>query len=384
MKLLVLTSSTGGGHDLRANAFRAWAEQESDLEIEVELFRPLESSTALNRFGVTLYNEIQRRLPAAHHAYWSFLEVAGLHRRAWQLSGTQAFVEKLEQYRPDWIISVHAHLNHGYMAMARKVLGPDNVKVGTYCGEMWGGYGFSRHWVNVHSDLFIGATQQCCDAARKIGMPEAKNYLGGLMMRPQSYLTPRKNEQKAYFLRERFGLDPERFTLLLATGAVGANNHLKLLEALDASGLDLQIIALCGKRPEVLHRLSTWKPQKGRLCVYPIPYTDSMPQLLASVSALVARGGTGTTGEAILAGCPLIVNAIGSAMPQEMITLKYLRSQGIQEQIKRPSDLPALLKPWIKESGLHQAARERMEAAKPPGKPRAILEKLLHSCSGKP
>ncbi len=376
MKLLVLTSSTGGGHDLRANALCAWTEKETDLGIETDIFRPLEGSTALNRFGVRLYNDIQRNLPVAHHVYWSFLEVAGLHRKPGMLGGTQPFIEKLESYRPDWVISVHAHLNHGYMALARQVLGPDKVKVGTYCGEMWGGYGFSRHWVNPTADLFIGATEACCTAARHIGMPEARNMLGGFMLRPASYTPSPSPKERAEYLRKQFGFDPERFTLLLATGAVGANNHLRLFEALDASGLDLQVIALCGKRPETLQRVAAWKPRSAHLSVQAIPYCEDMPKLLGSVSAIVARGGTGTTSEAILAGCPIIINALGAPMPQEMITLKYLRSQGITEQINRTCQLPEIIRPWLENPSAQEAARQRMRAALPPGSPRAILERL--------
>lgn len=373
MKLLILTSSTGGGHDLRANAIAAWAKERADLGIVTEIFRPLEASGAVNDFGVKLYNQIQRKMPAAHHAYWSFLEVAGLHRRPWQLSGVTPFVEKLESYRPDCIISVHAHLNHGYMALARRVL--KDVKVGTYCGELDDGYGFSRHWVNPSADIFVGASEYCCGAARRIGMDDKKNMQGGFMLRPTSY---RKytEEEKADYLQEQLGFDTERFTLLLATGAVGANNHQKLLDALDAARLNIQVIALCGKRSTALDTLTSWKPTLSNLSFKALPYIEDMPRMLSSVSALVARGGTGTTSEAILAGCPLIANGIGGVMPQEMITLKYLQRFGIHEKISKPADLPRLIQTWVENPTALREAKDRMKPARPPGEPAAILERI--------
>ncbi|WOO43024.1 glycosyltransferase [Rubellicoccus peritrichatus] len=376
MKLLILTSSTGGGHDLRANAIAAWAKERQDLGVETEIFRPLEASGALNDFGVNLYNQIQRKMPAAHHAYWSFLELAGLHRRPWQLSGVQPFVSKLESFRPDLIISVHAHLNHGYMELARRTLGQNKVKVGTYCGELEDGYGFSRHWVNPKADIFIGASEYCCGAAKRIGMVDEKNMLGGFMLRPSSYKAYTETEKAACL--ENHGLDPKRFTLLLATGAVGANNHQKLLEALDWTQLDMQVVALCGKGQTVLDELNAWKPRHSKILLKALPYIDEMPLMLASASALVARGGTGTTSEAILAGCPLIANGIGGVMPQEMITLKYLRHFGITEKIASARDLPKLIKSWTESPKSLDEAKERMKSAKPPGEPSAIIERLAN------
>ena len=101
-----------------------------------------------------------------------------------------------------------------------------------------------------------------------------------------------------------------------------------------------------------------------------------MPRLLRTVDALVSRGGSGTTSEAIRSGCPIIVNALGGVMPQEGVTLRYLERFGIGRRVRRPGDLPAAL------SGLldaREAQREkaRMAAAVPPGEPRRILEHLL-------
>lgn len=373
-KLLLLTSSTGGGHDLRANAFIAWAQRHEDGgPHEARLFRPLEASTALNRFGVHLYNTIQRRLPAAHHLYWSFLEVAGLHRHPWKISGAAPYIRELQTYQPDWVISVHAHLNHAYLALARQTLGHDKVRVGTYCGELSGGYGFSRHWVNPQADIFLAATDSCREAALRHGMAPDKAHQVGFMLRPASY---ESSADRASTL-QTLGLAHDRFTLLLATGAVGANNHLPLLQALDAARKPIQVIALCGRDTALLDTLTRWTPQTPGLSLKAIPYSDQMPQLLASVDALAARGGTGTTSEAILAGCPLIVNALGGIMPQEIITRKYLARHGIDLRLKRPAQLPALLQPWLDQPNTLQAARTRMKQALPPGHPTDTLARLL-------
>jgi len=357
-------------------AFAQWAERERELGIEVEIFRPLESSGALNRFGVAFYNQIQRHLPAAHHPYWCFLEWAGLHRNAERLSGTEAYLAKLRAFRPDWVISVHAHLNHGYLELARATLGPDNVRIGTYCGELADGYGFSRHWVNLQADCFIGATDLCCGAAGRLGMPTERMLQGGFLLRPASYERVGEAAKDAFFATT-LKLERGVFTLLLATGAAGANNHLPLLWAMDRAQLKAQVIVLCGHQAGLKKKIESWLPRSPGLRICALPYTDQMPLLLSLVDAIVARPGTGTTSEAILAGCPLIANTIGLAMPQERITLSYLRRFGINAEVPRPGHLPAILRAWQDDPGRLKSYRAAMQAALPPGSPRAILERLL-------
>ena len=43
---------------------------------EIQIHKCLENTHGLYRFGVGLYNRIQRYLPWAHHVYFNFLEVA--------------------------------------------------------------------------------------------------------------------------------------------------------------------------------------------------------------------------------------------------------------------------------------------------------------------
>ena len=58
MNLLILSSSTGGGHDMRAFALKEWW---INRGYAAEVFHPLEQTSALYRFGANLYNFIQKK-----------------------------------------------------------------------------------------------------------------------------------------------------------------------------------------------------------------------------------------------------------------------------------------------------------------------------------
>ena len=75
MKLLVLSASTGGGHDMRAFALRDWWRQMEDCQV----YHPLEETFWGYKSGCQLYNLIQRKLPLLHYAYFNFLEFASIH-----------------------------------------------------------------------------------------------------------------------------------------------------------------------------------------------------------------------------------------------------------------------------------------------------------------
>ncbi len=376
VRLLILTASTGGGHDSRARAFVEWAERHPELGVEVETCAPLEASGPFYRFGLHLYRAVQLYWPRAHHLYFAFLEHAALHSRRWKLLGVRPFVEKLEDYRPDWVLSVHPHLNGGFLDLAREVLGRGKVRVGTCCTELDGGYGFSRHWVNPNSDLWIGATEPACAEARRLGMPAKRTRLGGFVLRPGFYRAPLGETERRAFLSRSFGIEADRPVVLLATGAAGANNHVAFLDALDRAGLALHVLALCAHRSSLRERLQGWTPRHSQLALTALPYTEEMPRLLSAVHALVSRGGSCTTSESLRSACPLIVNALGGVMPQEGVTLRYLQRFGMGRRVRRAPDLPAALGA-VFDAGESERDRARMAQALPPGDPRRILVHLV-------
>jgi processive 1,2-diacylglycerol beta-glucosyltransferase len=380
MRVLVLTSSTGGGHDMRARSFAAWAQmpEAAPLGLEVRIHPTLESTHPLYKFGVHTYNWIQKTWPSLHHLYFNYLEFVGMHRSSKRMMGKEAFREVLLDFKPDLLLSVHAHLNHGFFEIARKTL--PGVRCVTYCGELFGGYGFSRHWVGTSADLFIGAVEETCRAARALKMPENRNWEGGFLLNP-SFYTQLPAGETEYFITEELRFDPSSFILVLSTGAVGANNHRRLLDALDQARLSLQVVALCGKNEATLAELRKWKPRKGDIHLQPLAYFTNMNLLLRSASAVVARPGTGTTSEAIICGCPILFNGIGGIMPQECITVKFARARGFGTMLRRPSDLPKRIKPWLMNPMKLGAERARLAAAVPKAHPLDILQKTANLVS---
>ncbi len=379
MKLLILTSSTGSGHNMRANALSLWAERERNHSWDVTIHAPLEQTHRLYEVGVETYNVIQRNAPWAHHLYFNYLELAAMHRNPERILGAEAFINLVQHETPDLILSVHGHTNHGFFELARQAL-PDRPPVCvTYCGEVYGGYGLSKHWVNPHADHFIGAVPEICESAIKNhGMPEAKTHCGGFLLRPPFYETPLTEAEQRQFILDELKLDPDHFTLLLSTGDAGANNHTKFLNALEKAGLPIKVIALCGRNQATFDEVTAWSTgaHERRISVTPLGYRNDMHRLMQSVSAIVARPGTGATSESIMARCPIIHNGMGGVMPQEWITVKFCRSHGINHAIRSPAGLVKKVKYFLKHPEELQAIKQKMAEVTPENTVPELLDYL--------
>ena len=375
LRLLIVSSSTGGGHDMRAKALREWVMRETDWEVTVH--QALESTHGVYAFGVGLYNVIQRVAPVAHHAYFNYLELAGMHRKAGWILGADRFLGTLEAVRPDLIVSTHAHLNHGFFELAGRF--DAKVRCGTYCGELYGGYGFSRHWVNPAADFFLGAVRPCTEQALKLGMPETRANTAGFLLRPEFHDDDYDADERGRFLEGELSMRADLPTILLATGAVGANNHLALLRWLERRQRPLQVIALCGQDSALLNKVRQWGDRARHVVVRPLARRGDMLRLLRSVDLVMARPGSGTTSEAILCGTPIVFNGLGGLMPQEYLTVKFARQAGFGPVVYRPHQLARWMDRTSDDDTLLPGWRAAVESARPREHPSLILERLAQA-----
>ncbi len=392
LKVLVLTSSTGGGHDARARALGDWAAREKLADgspaWEVVQSQALEDTHWIYWIGVEIYNVIQRTWPALHHIYYNILEAISFcgdgdstpkpGSKGGFMMGRKGFIEQVLRARPDLVVSTHDHLNHEFFSVAKAAMPEAPPKCVTYCGELYGGYGFSRHWVNPGADLFIGAVEECSAEARRLGMAPARTWTGEFLLDP-SFWVPRDAAAEAAYVRDELKLEPGRFTLLLSTGGNSAQNHLALLDALVADGplpAPAQVVALCGRDERAREQLEAWAARHPELSVRALPHTREMARLMRAASAVVARPGTGTTSEAILSGAPLLFNTLGGIMPQEIITVKYCQQKGFGRVARRPRDVAAAVREWLAAPETLAAERVRAAEARPTKTPADILRRL--------
>lgn len=377
IRILVLTSSTGGGHDARAEAFAEWCFQLYRHDVEVRIEQMLEKSSFVNRAGVNFYNRIQRSAPWIHKAFYAVVEVLSVLNRSKVTFGQHYYIGVLREFRPHLVFSVHDCLNRGYFQIARKILGADQVRCATYCGEFSGGWGYSRNWIEPTVDLYISRTPTARDYAVKLGISTERVKVRGSLMHPRSHLEVLGPLARKVFLAKKLGLDPERKTVFLATGSNGANNHFELLPILLRYPDRVQAIVICGRNKEVYNELLLWRANHPEFGCYVEGFSEVVHVLMQVSDAIVTRGGTTTCAKALHFRCPIVFNAFGGIMPQEELTWKFFRNGAGCRKIENASDFADLMAEWIEQPASYEAARRRFLQLRYEENPTVVIEELV-------
>jgi processive 1,2-diacylglycerol beta-glucosyltransferase len=377
VRILVLTSSTGAGHDARAQAFAEWCFELYRHDVDVRIEQMLEKSSGFFSAGVNFYNWIQQKSPWLHKAFFLFVELLSLLNRRSVSFGRSYYISVLREYRPHLIFSVHDCLNRGYFQLARKVLGAGKVRCATYCGEFSGGFGYSVNWVEPTADLYISRTATARDYAVKLGMPAARTRVRGYLMQPRAHLEVLDDRARRAYREERLELTPDRFTVFLATGGNGANNHLALLPKLLPHADCVQAIVICGRNREIYNQLIHWRNEHPELECYIDGFSEAVHLLLQASDVVVTRGGTTTCAKALHFRCPIIFNAIGGIMPQEELTVKFFRNGQGAEVITNAEEFGALFDRWAESPREYARLREKFLALRYEENPTIVIRELV-------
>ncbi len=377
IRIHVLTSTTGGGHDARAEAFAEWCFQLYRHDVDVRIEQMLEKSSVVNRAGVNLYNRIQRGAPWVHKLFYTVVEVLSILNQRTVAIGRPYYLRVLREYRPHLIFSVHDCLNRGYFQLARRILGEGNVRCATYCGEFSGGWGYSRNWIEPTVDLYVSRTPTASDFAVKRGIPREKSIVRGYLMAPRAHLEVISPAERGTYREKRLGLRPDLFTVFLATGGNGANNHFELLPELLRHAERCQAIIICGRNKQTYNDLVHWRANHPEFNCYIEGFSEIVHLLLQVSDVIVTRGGTTTCAKALHFRCPIIFNAFGGIMPQERLTWKFFRNGAAASKIERAAEFGDLIDEWMARPESYTRARDALLRLRYEEDPTILIDELV-------
>lgn len=377
VRILVLTSSTGGGHDARAEAFAEWCFQLYRHDVDVRIEQMLEKSSVVNRTGVNLYNRLQKSAPWVHKFFYVMVEMLSYLNRRRVTFGAAYYLQVLRDYRPHLVFSVHDCLNRGYFQLARKVLGEGKVRCATYCGEFSGGWGYSRNWIEPTVDLYFSRTPTAHDYAVRKGMPAGRARVRGYLMLPRAHLEVFGQVERKTFIEKKLGLRADLFTVFLATGGNGANNHFDLLPALVKHADRCQAIVVCGRNKDVYNELIHWRASHPEFNCYIEGFSERIHLFMQASDAIVTRGGTTTCAKALHFKCPIVFNAFGGIMPQEELTWKFFRNGAASEKVESAAAFEAIVDAWLDEPARYQRVRENFLKLRYEEDPTLLIEELV-------
>lgn len=349
-------SDAGGGHLRLSQALAAALAKVTDdnAVVRIEDLLALDGGSRAYRIP-RLYGPIIRHLPAvyglAYHATNGKRRAARLVR-TFQNSLLPSVQELLHRFQPDVVITTHPLVN-GLVLNALEAEGM-GLPVLAQITEL-----VSVHatWVDGRITAYSVPTEEARLAALKHGAPADRLRVLGLPIGP-AFLDA---QRPAAEIRRSLGLDQDRFTILALGGAEGAGGLQMAVEALADSGLDVQMIVVCGRNARLERRA------RGMSVPFPMRvfgYVHSIPALMAAASVVLTKGGPQSIAEALACGRPVLVTR---ALPgQEQGNERLVERWGVGFHVSTPARVvAAAARLSLDESACAAMAEAAHRAARP-------------------
>ncbi len=317
-RILIAMSDTGGGHRAMSSAlagslYRQFGDR---VDVRIEDVFVLPPHTLFER-STRLYGDIIRLAPWL----WGWMYHAIDHPVRYRIFGLmqietrEKMARRFDQVRPDVIISTHPLANKPLLD-AIDSLNRD-IPVLASVSEL---VTVHTSWVEPRLRLLNTATSESYQSVLRWGADPERVRCVGLPVDERFGAVTTPPEE----LRVAMGLDPHRFTVLLIGGGEGAGGLAAIVQALQPTGLPVQVIVVCGRNVALKARL-----EKARLRTpaFICGFVKTIPELMHAADVVVTKGGPQTIGEALVAGRPIILT---ETLPgQEEGNGTFVESRGV-------------------------------------------------------
>jgi 1,2-diacylglycerol 3-beta-galactosyltransferase len=314
----------GGGHRAAATALaeviaregRPWdirAHSIQDLFQSIDVIR---KSTGIDFQDV--YNIMLRRgwtfgtaqlVPVMHAAIRLFhsAEVRVLERH-WAES------------RPDMVVSLIPHYNRAFkQALDRVRPGTPLVTVLTDIAD------YPPHfWIERQEQYLICGSPRAVEQARALGLAPSHIFqVSGMILNPRFHQPAAIDRPREL---ERLGLDPSRPTGIVMFGGEGSMEMVRIATALNRSGLETQLILLCGKHRTAARALRAIDAQ---IPLHIEGFTRDVPFFMSLGDYFIGKPGPGSISEALAMRLPVVVESNAWTLAHERYNAEWILEQGV-------------------------------------------------------
>ncbi len=353
-KVLIMSASTGGGHNRAAMAIKENLESRSsdDISIQCEIIDSLKLvNNTMDKLISRGYEKSAMYTPKAYGKVYRLSEYSLVSRNEFKdnpLTSLMArkFKSLLKEKKPDLIIGTHPFpmialstiKNHAeHLSLHRAINYPNIPPMMSILTD----YTTHSTWIQHEIDYYIVGHEFVKELLIEDDVPSNKIFSYGIPIEKSFF----NNRDRDTVLSE-LDLDPNKFTILLMGGSFGAGNIKETLDDLISIDRDFQVIVIAGKnaslKDKILKKLNTISCDK-KVCV--LGYTNKMNDILASIDLLITKPGGLTTTEALLKGIPMIIPYYIPGQEEE--NLDFLTNCGAAIRTTKKFTLPVIVKVLI-------------------------------------
>ena len=365
MRILLLSSDTGGGHRASAESLRAALVRLYPEKVHVKIvdfwvdlaegpfvsfpqqYAFLANTPVLWKFTY----EFTRFPPGRALSEWWF-----------NAFGHSKIRGAFDALAPDMIVSVHPLVNTLSMHVLKEMerwSGVPRVPYITVVTDLGGAH---PTWFHRGVDMTYIPSDGVRRVGRRVGLREREMRLLGLPVRQDFWEETGVKEA----VKARLGLREVPAVLAIGGGdGVGGLKAvvLSLVKVLSErlGGDNVQVVVITGKNVA----LRKWIASRKWPClVVPLGYVDNMSDWMTACDIICTKAGPGTIAEALIRGLPIIVT---SFLPgQEQANVNYVVENGVGVYARKPSTIAETAAEWLSNpESLEERSRKCREVARP-------------------
>ena len=369
-KVLILSAAVGAGHLRAAEALEKTFRQMNAAE-EVKNIDVLNYTNPLfRRLYGKAYLDMVNTMPEVLGWMYDSLDKPWENERrrlALDRLNTQPLINLLKKEKPDLAVCTHFLPSEiiSWLKAKRKIDFPQVIVVTDFDAHaMWLCHNYEQYFV---------ALEETKIHLSKIGIPADKITVSGIPIDPVFAV---KKDKRA--MREKFGLNKDKLTILVSAGGFGVGNVEHLLAALSDLQTPAQIVAVCGRNEELktrLERMAREKLNNESVVFVPIGFTREMDEYMSAADLIVGKPGGLTTSEALAKG--LIFVVVNPIPGQEERNSDHLLEKGCAIKCNNLPVLAYKIDELVKDKTRFAAMKENVRKFARPDASREIVEKLL-------
>ncbi len=327
-------SDTGGGHRSAAEAIIEAIHLEYNGKATTEMvdffkdYAPIPFNHAAAMYPYMV--KAPQLWSASFHATDGRTQARVITTTMWPIA-RRAAKALVRSHPADLIVTVHPFAN----SFALKALGTDRPPFINVVTDM-----VTTHalWFDNRADVICVPTEKARRRALKYKMPEEKLRVVGLPVADR-YCKPIGSKSE---LRKTLGWPVDKPIVLMVGGGEGMGPLAKTAAEVDASGLDLGLVIVCGRNQLLKQNLES---QKWGNPTFVYGFTRDMPDFMRAADYIITKAGPGTIAEALNAQLPIILY---SKLPgQEDGNVTFVEDEGAGVWAPKPVDVVRALTRWI-------------------------------------
>jgi processive 1,2-diacylglycerol beta-glucosyltransferase len=311
-KILVLYASYGDGHIQVSRALQERLEAADCDVVLVDLFA--EAFPLINQFTKYIYIKSYTLFPRLYGwSYYSTREMRSdtLFSTWFHSWGMSKLKEVLQQEQPDGVVNTFPMLA---MPELRKKTG---VPLPIF--NVITDYVLHWRWLHPLIDKYYVATDDLKNQMVEAGVDEDCIEATGIPLKRD--FQPMERTAALY---EKYGLDPEKRTVLIMAGSYGVLQGLKHVCESLASLAQVQLVVVCGKNESLYESMSEGMGDRPNIRVF--GFMKEMHELMSLSDTMVTKPGGITLTESIQCGLPVVL--FRPVPGQERDNAEYLASKG--------------------------------------------------------